>query len=92
MINHAEISDTTLREKIRQKEICLGGNKKLKIYGTLHCTSGKRMRKENRVFFNSEKEAVKNGYRPCGHCMKRKYEKWKIDNRRLATDHTTGDR
>jgi len=35
------------------------------------------MKKENRVFFQSEKEAVAQGYRPCGHCMREEYKKWK---------------
>ncbi len=76
MIKHIDISTEQLRNKIRQNEICYGGNKKLKIYGTLQCKSGKRMKKENREFFVSEKEASKNGYRPCGHCMKTAYKKW----------------
>jgi methylphosphotriester-DNA--protein-cysteine methyltransferase len=77
MINHSDIDEKSFHKKIRQKEICLAGNKKLKIYGTLHCSSGKRMKKENRVFFTCEKEAIENGFRPCGHCMKEKYRKWK---------------
>ncbi|MEP6595813.1 MAG: Ada metal-binding domain-containing protein [Ginsengibacter sp.] len=77
MIMHAEISIEELRKKIRQNEIRFGGNEKLKIYGTLQCKSGKRMKKENRLFFRSENEAIKNGFRPCGHCMKNKYEAWK---------------
>jgi methylphosphotriester-DNA--protein-cysteine methyltransferase len=76
MIHHLEINDLYLRSKIKQKIICFGGNRKLKIYGTLQCKSGKRMKRENRVFFASEKEAVKNGFRPCGHCMKIEYKKW----------------
>ena len=76
MINHTDIATGELESKIRQKEICYGGNKNLKIYGTLQCKSGKRMKKENRAFFVSEKEAIKNGYRPCGHCMKSEYQKW----------------
>jgi methylphosphotriester-DNA--protein-cysteine methyltransferase len=75
MIQHLEISDSGLRNKIKQKEICFGGNKKLKIYGTLQCMSGKRMKRENRVFFATKKEALQNGYRPCGHCMKAEYLK-----------------
>ena len=71
MIKHAEINDADLRKLIRQTKISFGGNKKLKIYGTLMCKSGKRMKKENRVFFRSEKETIHEGYRPCGHCMKR---------------------
>jgi methylphosphotriester-DNA--protein-cysteine methyltransferase len=35
------------------------------------------MKMENRVFFASEKEAVDEGYRPCGHCMKEQYKLWK---------------
>jgi len=56
--------------------MCFGGNEKLKVYGNLACKSGKQMKKENRVFFISEKEAIKQGYRPCGHCMKIKYHQW----------------
>jgi methylphosphotriester-DNA--protein-cysteine methyltransferase len=35
------------------------------------------MKRENRVFFSSEKTAIANGYRPCGHCMRAAYKKWK---------------
>lgn len=77
MILHSKIEDDDLRSQIRSEEILFGGNKKLKIYGTLRCSSGKRMKKENRIFFSSESEAIENGYRPCGHCMKDNYKKWK---------------
>jgi hypothetical protein len=77
MIQHSEISDNGLHIKIRRKEICYGGNKKLKIYGLLDCSSGKRIKRENRVFFTSAREAQQNNYRPCGHCMKAAYIKWK---------------
>jgi methylphosphotriester-DNA--protein-cysteine methyltransferase len=80
MLLHLEITNAELRKQIREHKICFGGNKKLKIYGTLYCSSGKRMKKENRVFFVTEKEAVENGYRPCGHCMKEKYKIWKEKN------------
>lgn len=76
MIKHLDISDNDLRKKIRNKKICFGGNRKLNIYGTLQCKSGKRMKRENRAFFASEEEAVKEGFRPCGHCMKIAYKKW----------------
>lgn len=77
MITHQFISDAEFRKKLRRKELTLGGNKKLKIYGTLHCLSGKRMKRENRIFFVSEEEAREAGYRPCGHCMKQEYQHWK---------------
>jgi methylphosphotriester-DNA--protein-cysteine methyltransferase len=73
MIRHAEIESKSLRGGIKRGEICFGGNRKLRIYGKLSCTSGKRMKKENRVFFHSEKEAVYAGFRPCGHCMRDDY-------------------
>ena len=57
--------------------IRFAGNKVLKIYGRLNCRSGKRMKKKNRVFFQSEDEALALGFRPCGHCMKEEYKKWK---------------
>ena len=77
MIHHSEISDAELRVKLKDKTIRFGGNKKDKIYGTLSCASGKRLNKENRVFFISEQEAQQENYRPCGHCMRKKYKKWK---------------
>jgi len=78
MIKHPDISDKELRRKMKQQQICFGGNNRLKIYGTLQCKSGKRMKQENRVFFATENEAFTNGFRPCGHCLKAAYEKWKI--------------
>ncbi|MCJ7932213.1 MAG: metal-binding protein [Chryseobacterium sp.] len=80
MIHHSQLSDAELRSKIHSQEIHFGGNKKLKIYGLLGCNAGKRMKRENRIFFISEQEAVLNNYRPCGLCMKEKYKKWKINS------------
>ncbi|MGN6434987.1 MAG: Ada metal-binding domain-containing protein [Agriterribacter sp.] len=77
MILHNEITTESLYGKLRRREILFGGNKKLKIYGRLNCASGKRMKRENRVFFATEKEALQNNYRPCGHCMKAAYSAWK---------------
>lgn len=73
MIKHHEINGPDLRRKLRQKELCFAGNRKLKIYGTLKCKSGKRMKKENRVFFSAKEEAIEHGFRPCGHCMRTEY-------------------
>lgn len=77
MIKHLEINNVELHQKVKRKEISYGGNSKLKIYGTLQCKSGKRMKKQNRVFFTSIAEAKKHHYRPCGHCMRIDYEIWK---------------
>jgi methylphosphotriester-DNA--protein-cysteine methyltransferase len=76
-IRHKNIGEKELRNRIRRQEITLGGNDKLKIYGQLKCASGKRLKKENRVFFRSEKEARAQGFRPCGHCLPNDYKKWK---------------
>jgi methylphosphotriester-DNA--protein-cysteine methyltransferase len=76
MTKHIYISDRELLTQIRQKEIVFGGNHQLKIYGTLKCRSGRRMKKENRVFFKTAGEAIEKGYRPCGHCMKNEYRTW----------------
>jgi hypothetical protein len=75
---HVQLLSTDLRKMITSDEIQLGGNFRLKIYGTLSCASGKRMKKENRVFFKSEKEAIALDFRPCGHCLREKYRCWLI--------------
>ena len=80
MILHKNINPAELRALIKNGTIALGGNKQLKIFGTLNCKSGKRMKAENRVFFTAENEAITEGYRPCGHCMREKYWVWKARN------------
>ncbi|RFZ82155.1 metal-binding protein [Mucilaginibacter terrenus] len=83
MITHTDLGDTRfirakcIRQLLGSKQIELAGNRKLKIYGTLSCASGKRMKAENRVFFKDELEAVANGYRPCGHCLRAAYHAWR---------------
>lgn len=79
MIKHNEIDAATLHQLIRRKKIVLGGHLQLKTYGSLSCLSGKRMKDNNRVFFQSEQEAILLGYRPCGHCMRSAYKKWKYE-------------
>jgi hypothetical protein len=66
-----------LKVLLNSGKIRIAGNSKLKIYGTLNCSSGKRMKTINRVFFKSEVEPLENGYRPCGHCMRKAYLKWR---------------
>jgi len=77
MFYHKQLSKSEFISLAKKGQIAYGGNRKLKIFGLLSCSSGKRMTKENRVFFDSEDEAIRNGYRPCGHCMKERYDKWK---------------
>lgn len=77
MIKHSQIELKSLINLVKTNQIKFGGNSKLKIFGTLNCKSGKRMKRENRVFFFSKEHAIKQGYRPCGHCMRHEYLKWK---------------
>jgi methylphosphotriester-DNA--protein-cysteine methyltransferase len=83
MILHTSLGDNAFKRSrllkilLDKHEITYAGNLKLKIYGTLDCSSGKRMKVQNRVFFSSEAEAIDLGYRPCGHCMPGAYKKWK---------------
>jgi methylphosphotriester-DNA--protein-cysteine methyltransferase len=70
MWKQAELNQSFLK-LIRKGKIKFAGNVKLKIYGTLRCRFGKRMKKENRVFFESEEEAISFGFRPCGNCIKK---------------------
>jgi len=90
MIRHTSLGDNPFKRSRRLKqlliknEIAFAGNLKLKIYGTLDCSSGKRMKVENRIFFSSIDEAVESGYRPCGHCMSDSYKWWKASLNRQA--------
>lgn len=72
MIRHLDIVSPELHRLLKSGGLTLAGNRKLKIYGLLTCGSGKRMKKENRVFFVNEREARRAGYRPCGNCMRRR--------------------
>jgi methylphosphotriester-DNA--protein-cysteine methyltransferase len=84
MIRHTELGDYSFKRSRQLKilldknQVTFAGNLKLKIYGKLNCSSGKRMKIENRVFFISEEEALQLSYRPCGHCMVKEYKEWKI--------------
>ena len=80
MLLHSTITSTALKSLLRKGHILFGGNRRLKIYGTLRCASGRRMKMANRVFFATEQEAVDAGYRPCGHCIKNAYTQWKKQN------------
>jgi methylphosphotriester-DNA--protein-cysteine methyltransferase len=79
MIPHKLLDRKELIQKIRLREILFAGNLRLKIYGLLNCSSGKRMKTENRVFFVNEQEAIDMGFRPCGNCMSDRYREWKLN-------------
>ena len=79
MIRHLDLGSTPvarlrrLAALRRDGTVSLGGNRNLKIYGTLTCRSGRRLKVENRVFFRDAAEAKESGYRPCGHCLREDY-------------------
>ena len=76
MIRHNTIDDSEVLKAVKSGLIRYGGNREKKIYGTLTCKSVKRMKRQNRVFFENRKDAINNGYRPCGNCMKETYREW----------------
>lgn len=78
MLAHQHLAKKELSIHLRNGRITLAGNGRLKIYGLLSCSSGKRMMKKNRVFFKNETEAIQLGFRPCGHCMRDQYLKWRL--------------
>jgi len=80
MTRHNDIDRQELMKEIKNRSIQYAGNSKLKIFGLLRCSSGKRMKNENRVFFKTETEAIATGFRPCGHCMRDQYRRWKLMN------------
>ena len=83
-IEHTHLGDTefsrlrALVHLIKKGDVTVAGNRKAKIYGTLSCKSGKRLKVENRVFFTSEEEARQAGYRPCAHCLRLAYRRWRL--------------
>ena len=87
MIHHRAIADADLRALIKSGQIRLAGNARLKIYGRLDCATGKRMRRENRVFFADEAVALAAGYHPCGSCLRADYLRWKSSHRSGRASH-----
>ena len=87
MIFHKNLGKTpfkrskTLHQLIENGDVSLGGNWQLKIYGTLTCRAGKRMKVENRVFFKDLDAALAGGFRPCAVCLRDDYRIWKQKSR-----------
>ena len=66
-----------------------GGYRRSRIYGRLDCPSALRAIARGgyvtqRVFFEDEAAAIAAGYRPCGACLREKYEVWKAAQNREA--------
>ena len=80
MHNHSTLTAADVRTMIRRQQIRYG-NRRLKVYGLLRCSSGRRMKRENRIFFLNEEEAILVGFRPCAHFIQKQYAQWKSKNR-----------
>lgn len=83
MIRYDDLTRGELMAQVKRGNIQYGGDTRFRIYGRLRCKQGKRAKKEYKVFFLDEAEAVLLGYRPCGSCMYREYQIWKAG----ATSH-----
>lgn len=83
MIHHYYAGESALEASrrlfrlIHEGAVTLGGNLPGKIYGRLDCRAGRRMKRENRVFFADEGAAIAAGFRPCARCMPEAYRIWK---------------
>lgn len=59
----------------------LGGNRQLRTYGRLDCGSAlaalPRGYARVRVFFADEATAIAAGFRPCGTCLRARYQVWR---------------
>lgn len=83
MIRHLDLGETSytrlraLAMLVKNGVITLGGHHTSKLYGRIDCRAGKRMKPENRVFFQNETEAITFGYRPCSVCLPNEYKVWK---------------
>ena len=51
VLNHPQLTDAQLFTHLRSGRITIAGNGKTRIYGTLRCAHGRRLRRANRVFF-----------------------------------------
>ena len=70
----------------------LGGHRKQKIYGRLDCPTALRFIAngkyvQHRVFFADEATALAAGYRPCGSCLREKYNEYMADPEAYRKKH-----
>jgi hypothetical protein len=60
----------------------LGGHSRTRVYGRLDCPVALSLLRRgftprHRVFFQDESVAIAAGYRPCGACLRAKYQEFK---------------
>ncbi len=66
MVTHTTLlaTNTNMFRALRTGQWAFAGNRKLKIYGLLSCTSGKRMHIKNRVFLSLHRKLNKGAIAP----------------------------
>jgi len=67
----AKIGENLLEQKEQEKEGIFVGSRNSDKYHLPDCQWAKRIKKENEIWFKSEKEAQEKGYKPCG-CVSHK--------------------
>jgi methylphosphotriester-DNA--protein-cysteine methyltransferase len=60
----------------------LGGHARTRVYGRMDCPVAlsllrRGFQPRHRVFFADEAVAIAAGFRPCGACLREKYQEWK---------------
>lgn len=63
-----EMGGLQSKETLKKNNITVKGNIRSKIYHLSHCGSFNTVSEKNAVFFKSEGEAKKNGYRKAKNC------------------------
>ncbi len=79
MFWHCDLTPAQVFGLLRTRQITLAGNARVRIFGRLDCRSGRRMLRQHRVFFVDEAEALAAGYRPCAHCLRPAYRRWRAE-------------
>ena len=70
-------------EIVSERPGTLGGHRRTRVYGRLDCPVALNLIargfdvRRHRVFFADEATAISAGYRPCGACLREKYNVWK---------------
>jgi len=59
-----------------------GGHRRTKVYGTMECPVALSLLRRgfeprHRVFFADEETAIAARFRPCGACLRERYNEWK---------------
>lgn len=68
MPNYIKAEDTAVIDNTETLSNNYCGNKNSKIYHLPGCSSIKKTKEENKVYFKTKDECINNGYKPCSRC------------------------